>query len=286
MRKGSLVLLMISVITLTTSCGKDDVVCADRKLRTIQFDFETALTDWVALGGQVEASALSDIEISFDTAYTGSKSVKFTITPQSLINNGNRSELTFDQMIKSGDLTNYAYSIYIPTDYQDVPSLRQQDGTPNWQVLGQWHDQPDECIGQTWDDIAGNSPPVAVYYNYLTKSDQNYLDLLAGSEIRNIHGFDETWDGVSTILLEYDRQPVAIAKIQKGHWYRLAFQIKWSTDENGTIQAWINDEPFTSGMVNGKNMHNNASHYFKFGLYRNPLIPYTNSIYYDDLVIN
>ena len=259
------------------SCkGGEEVECPERELQQIQFDFELELQDWVDLGGTVEMKNAGDVQITSDSFYSGSKAAKFTVSPDSYVNNGNRAELAFDQQIKEGEVTTYEYSVLIPSDYQDVNSLKAEDGKPNWQVLGQWHDQPDICLGETWNDLGSNSPPIAIYYSYLTKEDPEYLKILSGSEISEIYGADPNWDNVSVLTLDYGGKTIAISQIEKGTWYRLKFDIKWSQGDDGHIQVWINDEPFSDGLVSGSNMHNAASHYFKFGLYRNPTIPYTN----------
>lgn len=267
------------------SCIESSVECDERELRSVSFGFESSLEDWINLGGNIEAKHASDIEISADIFKQGSKSVKFTVSPASNINNGNRAELTFDQMIESGDETFYEYNLFIPTDYWDVSSLRADDGKPNWQILGQWHDQPDECLGETWEDIADHSPPIALYYNFLTLSDNEYTNLLSDPDFTEIFGMDPNWNDISTIALEYSGSVIAIHEIKKGEWVRLKFNIKWSEDSDGFIQAWIGQNAFTNGKITGSNMLNNASHYFKFGFYRNPTSPFTNKVYYDDLEI-
>ena len=259
--------------------------CRDKPLGDMLFEFETNLEDWLALGGSGEAFQATDIQISDDTAFTGLQSVKFTVSPESYVNGGNRAELTFDQGIEAGDETHYAYSLFIPHDYQDVASIEAADGAPNWQVVGQWHDQPDVCIGETWDDLAGNSPPIALYYLFLNKEDPAYGQLLTDPTIGDIFGVDTTWDQQSVLSLVYGNRTIAITPIEKGQWYRLNFDIKWSKEDDGFIEATINNQALTDGRVMGPNMLNLASHYFKFGLYRNPTIPYTNSLYYDEIAI-
>lgn len=272
------------IIFLTISCTEKSVECNERSLRSISFDFESSLGDWVTLGGNIEAR-YAEAEISSEVAKSGINSVKFSVSPDSYVNKGVRAELTFDQMIEPGDETFYEYSLFIPADYQDVKSLNADNGKPNWQIFGQWHDQPDECIGESWDDFPGNSPPIALYYSYLTKSDPEYLKILSGPEFYDIYGSDSTWNDVSIMALEYGGRTIALQRIDKGEWIDFKFHIKWSRNNNGFIQAWVNDNAFTDGRVFGSNMLNNASHYFKFGLYRNPTIPYANVVYYDDVAI-
>jgi hypothetical protein len=58
--------------------------------------------------------------------------------------------------------------------------------------------------------------------------------------------------------------------------------IYWSRTESGYAEAWIDGEPVTDGPVTGPNMLNKESHYFKFGLYRNPDIKEVQTVYYDN----
>lgn len=276
--------LIISVLFFT-SCKKDkNNDCYEKEVKHISFGFETALEDWVSLGGSGERANETDIEISSDTAYDGSKSVKFTVSPSSIVNSGVRSELTFDPNIQEGDELFWEYSVFIPADYQDV-NLYDSSNKVNWQLLGQWHDQPDACIGQTWSTLPSQSPPIGVYYSFLSNTDPSYNTLLQEAIDNNIYGIDSTWNNVSVLNLVYNNESIAIHKINKGEWVHLKFHTKWSTNNDGFIQGWINGDPFTDGLVHGKNMWNKASHYFKFGLYRNPTIPYTNKIYYDEIKI-
>lgn len=279
--------IAIFLLLFFLAACKEEVInsCYRKDLRSINFGFETTLEDWVALGGSGERKFDSDIQISTETSSEGTKSVKFTISPESYVNNGIRSELTFDQQIEDGDETTYEYSLFIPSDYQDVNSLTSDDGAPNWQLMGQWHDKPDSCAGETWDSYIGSSPPVGIYYNFLTNSDPAYQQLLADPQVNEIYGMDTTWNDVSVLSVVYNYKTIAMHKIGKGDWIKLKLNIKWSTSENGSIEVWINDGKFTDGKVTGRNMLNKASHYFKFGLYRNPDIPFTNTLYYDDIRI-
>ena len=278
--------LWLTILLTILACNNDEPVnCYNKELLEVSFGFETSLEDWVDMGGSGEREFDSDITIVDSISFEGSRSVQFTVSPDSYVNGGNRAELTFDQQIEDGDETTYEYSLFIPQDYQDVASMRADNGAPNWQVMGQWHDQPDLCLNQSWDDIEGKSPPIGVYYNYLTQSDKEYQAVLNDPSTPEIFGVDMDWDEVSTISLVYNERVVALYKVNKGEWIRLKFRIKWSTEDDGFVEAWVNDLPFTNGRVTEPNMHNKASHYFKFGLYRNPNIPFTNKLLYDDIRI-
>ena len=277
--------ILILFALLVFSCKKhDNNDCYKKESKYISFDFETSLENWQTLGGRGERAIESDIKISTDTFYSGTKSAKFTVSPNSLVNSGARAELTFDPNIEEGDVIFWEYSIYIPANYQDV-NLYDNSNKVNWQVMGQWHDQPDECIGQTWNILPSQSPPIGIYYNYLNNSDPSYESIMNEGLQNNIFGFDSSWNHTSVLSLVYNNETIAIKEISKGQWIHLKFHTKWSTGDDGFIQGWINETPFTNGQVYGRNMWNRASHYFKFGLYRNPTIPYTNFIYYDDIEI-
>lgn len=274
------------IILLMGSCEKEERVdCYDKNLRSIEFGFESSIEKWITKGGSGERKFDSDIQISNEIPGNSKHSVKFTVSPDSYINSGNRAELTFDQQVEEGDETFYEYSLFIPHNYPDVNSMKDSEGIPNWQIMGQWHDQPDVCMDETWETHESRSPPIAVYYNYLLKTDPAFTDLLSDQETHKMHGVDTTWNEISTISLMYYNKLIAISDISNGKWLRLKFHIKWSTNNDGFIQAWINNHEWTNNKVYGRNMLNKASHYFKFGLYRNPSIPFTQIVYYDDIRI-
>ena len=278
--------LNIVIVVLTCmvfGCRKEQ---ANTPLKNIEFKFETFLDDWVALGGSGERNDEDDIAISTDTMSEGDSSCKFTVSSTSIVSSGNRAELTFDQNAVEGDESWYEYSFFIPENYQDV-LLNDNTGLVNWQVLGQWHHQPVTSEGEDWDSYTGEnaSPPIAVYYNYFDITDVNFQSILQNPIANSVYGFDPNWNEVSTISIFYGDNSIAINEINKGEWIRLKFNIKWSENNDGFIQVWKNGNELTDGKIYGANMLNKASHYFKFGLYRNPTIPYVNNIYYDHIKI-
>ncbi|MGK7397372.1 MAG: heparin lyase I family protein [Candidatus Cyclobacteriaceae bacterium M3_2C_046] len=258
------------------------------ELATVSFDFESSLDQWIDLGGSGERKFDSDIIITDELSPGQNQAVKFTVTPESVVGKGNRAELTFDQQAVEGQESWYEWWFFLPDSYQDV-ALEDAAGAPNWQVIGQWHQQPDFARGETWDNYpdAGKSVPIAFNYYYFSQKDPSYQALLQDPQIAQLHGFNTGWDEVSAIGLSYGDPPVSIAihQISKNTWYKLKVHIRWSEQKDGFIQAWIDEQEFTDGRYFGLNMLNSQSHYFKFGLYRNPNIPYTNSIFYDDIRI-
>ena len=280
------ILLLISFF-IVLGCKKKNT-SEESDLQTICFDFESTLEDWKNLGGSGERKFESDIEITSELSYSGAKSCKFTISPESNVANGNRAELTFDEKAIEGDDSWYEWVFYIPESYQDV-SLEDSTGAPNWQVIGQWHQQPNFAAGETWDNYSemGKSVPIAVNYYYFSNNDPEYLKLKQDPKSDVLHGFNKDWNEVSVVGLSYGDSPssIAVKKIEKNTWYKIRLNIKWSQNDDGFVQAWIDEEEFTNGKHYGLNMLNEVSHYFKFGLYRNPTIPYTNSLYYDDIKV-
>ena len=68
----------------------------------------------------------------------------------------------------------------------------------------------------------------------------------------------------------------------------MAFEIKWSFQNDGYIASWINNKPFTRfngyhNKVYGANMHNKSPAYFKFGQYRYWDDSHTHEVYFDEL---
>ncbi|MFP4384861.1 MAG: heparin lyase I family protein [Spirochaetia bacterium] len=59
----------------------------------------------------------------------------------------------------------------------------------------------------------------------------------------------------------------------------MTVSITWSQTEAGSAEVWIDGEPMTAFPVTGPNMLNKESHYFKFGLYRNPNIGKIQTVY-------
>lgn len=78
--------------------------------------------------------------------------------------------------------------------------------------------------------------------------------------------------------------------IEKGEWYKLRVNIKWSKTNTGYIATWLNDKPFTpfngvDNKVYGANMYNDINNTFKFGYYRYWDNSTPTSIYFDYLKI-
>jgi hypothetical protein len=254
--------------------------------RGIEFGFETELEDWIILGGGGERHQESDIVISSDYFIEGEKSCKFTVSPESYLNGGSRAELVFDQYAYEGDETWYEWSFFIPDDYPNVP-LKASDGSPNWQILGQWHQQPVLCKGEDWTNYTGEgeSPPVSLNYDFILATDPAFQEIVDDENYNSVHGFNPNWNNTSIITVAVMNKPVAFATIQKGEWVRMKFHVLWSQTNEGFVEVWKNDTLITDGKYFGCNMLNMESHYFKFGLYRNYRIYNTQTVYVDDVKV-
>jgi hypothetical protein len=254
----------------------------------LEFGFETTLEDWVALGGSGERAFDRDIVITREEAYSGEACVRFTVSAESVVARGTRAELTYDDQAGPGEERWYAWRILIPTGHPDVP-MDDADGEPNWQLMGQWHQQPVVVDGEDWDNFTGKgeSPPLALNYLRFRQDDPNFQRWRRDPRLLNVPGFDPDWNGVSVFMLTYGTPPVPVAvrPVSKGTWHEVVVRVRWARDDSGLVQAWLDGVDMADGPVRGPNMWNRASHYFKFGLYRNPDIPQTVSVYYDDIRI-
>lgn len=280
----SLLWLGLSLVLLA-SCKKEDAP-PPQEYPGISYGFEEPLEAWVEQGGGGERAFEADIQQSSLQARTGTSSGLFTVSPDSYVANGKRAELTFDQGAGEGVLSSYRWSLFIPADYPDVV-LRDETGAPNWQVIGQWHQQPVWEDGEDWEDFTGigASPPVAVYYNYLSTGDPAYQQALNDPALRDLPGFDPDWDEVSTLTFVTGGESVLISQIQKGQWQDIRMDIYWSQGADGYIRVWLNNSALHDGPLYGATMLNKASHYFKIGLYRNPRITVTHQLYIDAIEV-
>lgn len=166
-----------------------------------------------------------------------------------------RSEIQIFKVAPAEKEIYYGWSVKIPEDYVE---------SSDWQVIGQFHDQPDYENGETWDNYPANSPPVSLTY----KNEKIGL----------------------TVNIPYGNGSEVISErsIIKGQWTDIILRIYWSTNSNGYIEAWINNIPMTdnSGTItryNFRNLYNNSGNYLKIGLYRSNDIKTKNIVYFDEI---
>jgi len=181
-------------------------------------------------------------------------SVEFWTSPNSGTKSA-RSEIQIFNVAPPETEIYYAWSINIPADYIE---------SADWQVMGQFHDQPDFENGETWENYPAHSPPVSITYKNGKIGLTVNIPFGTGAEV------------------------ISEREITKGEWCDIVLRIFWSTTTNGYIEAWINNVPMTdnSGKItryNFKNLYNNSGNYLKIGLYRSNDIKTKNRVYYDEI---
>jgi hypothetical protein len=200
------------------------------------------------------------VQIVDDYQRRGNHAVKFTLGPKDIVNNGNRSELRYQDYDPNISEVYYSWSVMLDSNYID---------TGKWQILGQWHDQPDESIGETWDTYPPNNPPISLHY---------------------LNGY--MYAIVSEPQGKYENASKRSKKkrVELGKWIDIVFHIYWSLEEDGFVTVWIDGENVTP--YNGKDykiyaptIFNRAGNYLKIGLYRASGATVTNTVYFDNVKI-
>ena len=175
---------------------------------------------------------------------------------QKKLNKGNRAEVSVDYPFQPGDTVRYTWKFMIPPGFpSDAPKNR-------WCLIGQWHDQPDETKGETWEGFPSRSPSVLI-------------------------GFGEL-EGKAAIGLNYgldQSQKFGPVFLEPGTWHTLSVVIRWSQKEDGRATFFFDDltKPLTT--FTGPNLHNAYQHFLKLGLYRHPEIATDNTIHLDQVEI-
>lgn len=185
--------------------------------------------------------------IALVTESDQSQSVELRLFPgQPLKNNGIRAEVVVDYPYVEFEtvVTTWQMKFVGPFPY---------DEKNRWWVVGQWHDQPDPALGQTWADFPANSPPVLVGFGYTNGS--RALGLSYGTTQR----------------------PVGFVPIREDVWYGLSTTIRWARDGSGSITFRVS--PGNAVLTaTGANMLNAYRHYFKTGMYRHRDIATENRV--------
>lgn len=169
---------------------------------------------------------------------------------QAKLNNGVRTEISLDYPFEEGQTVLYSWEMMIPEGFiHDAPDNR-------WWVMGQWHDQPDPALGETWEGFPAHSPPQAFYFGYL--------------------------DGAYRLQPQYggsrDDDPSRLITLVPGQWLRLRVEISWSQGQEGSMSIWLDEDAEPYAAWTGPNMLNGYQHYLKLGMYRHPDIMSDNEI--------
>ena len=127
-------------------------------------------------------------------------------------------------------------------------------------LFGDWHDQPNRNIGETWTGFAAHSPSIGFGYGQI--DGQDYLALLYGTPNPTTRG-----------LIPFSR----------GVWHTMTVDITWSRGANGRVAVYLNGKLVQQAV--GGNMYNNFQHYLKLGTYRDPAIASDTWVYVRDVNI-
>lgn len=260
----------VAIVGLTLACGMkmarspektrgpEGDRSAAKELEPFSESFDTAA---VSPRWKYELAEASRLQIVASPARRGGGALMLTLHPKDRVAKRNRAEIKLFNREPLGSEGWYAWSVLIPEDYADVARAEQ------FQILGQWHDQPPE--GKAWKDYDSHTPMIAV--KYTATEGKPRLEIM--------YGLDDKNKGI-----------VGRADITKGKWVDLVFHVKWSMQGDGFVEAWKDGQPITRGegggvRVSGPNMYNSAPPYLKLGLYRKDGIETVNSVYYDEVRI-
>ena len=98
-------------------------------------------------------------------------------------------------------------------------------------------------------------------------------------------------DSVLLIPLDQVRRTAGSRRIAKGEWLEVYMQIKWSLEDDGYVEMYVNGEPVIAfnGVdykFYGPTVHNEVGNYLKIGLYRDVRSTEVNSAYVDNLTVD
>ena len=214
------------------------------------------------------------IDIVTDPVREGNYALKITVHPEDAVASGDllhhkqRAELfrknvytvagyTLGEEAREGTEYWYSWSVLIPNDFPTPDS-------DDWQVMGQWHDQPDPGQPGT-----GYGPPISVRFRVES----------TGPSFRVAYGrsdYGETLQNLDT-------------PVEKGKWIDLVFLIRFSQVSDGFLEVWKDGVPLQTAdgatRITGPNMYNAQPNSFRLGLYRGGNQTTTSVLYYDDVKI-
>ncbi len=272
--------LLVMTFALSSACGPangewvEPEACAETTLAApwqeglgeapdaTRFAFEVAGEDSLAF--------VSEPAVSEDGA------LALTVRGGEVTNGGNRAEISANDSDPVCQEAWTSWRFMIPADFQDAApeDLR-------WQVIAQWHDQPDTSRGESWEGYPNNSPMISLNYGV--------YDAIYDSELSAAGLPDTLTPGDPFVVMNYgvagDLSPVGAAAITKGEWHEVVAHTSFALDASGFAGVWIDGEPLPhggGGYARGRNMYNRAPAYLKLGIYRNPEIRTTNSIHLDE----
>lgn len=258
--------------------------CPPRGPDTVQATFDQGgAADWPGSLEAVEGAFSATAE-----ARRGAGALAGRLRAGDRVNDGVRAELAYDHGDRAGSTTGVAWSLRLASDWPDIDRVENPKGEPNFQILAQFHDQPDCREGETWEryDNRGASPPITVQYLWLTLRDPIVAEVFASGHHRSVQGLDES--ALERPLLGlFVGDPAdlrAVAPIEKGRWHDLRLDVRWSQEEDGWVRFAVDHQEV--GFHRGLNMLNAAPHYVKLGLYRHPDLAPEQAFTLDEVLIS
>lgn len=164
------------------------------------------------------------------------------------LNNGVRSEIAINYPFQEGDLVEYQWSMMLPG--RDAPG----GATRDWWLVAQWHDQPDPRLGETWQMLKPQPPPVAVVVERRGG--------VLGIGLNGPGGVRVNWTPVPTDV-----------------WLDIRMMIRWSRAADGSAHLSVSGRSEIDLQYLGRTMLNGYQHYFKAGQYRAPHIRRSSIVY-------
>jgi polysaccharide lyase-like protein len=220
-------------------------------------DFETGgLQGWSGDFARAERA-----EVVTAPVRKGRYAVRITLAPGDIAASKERAELKVgDKRIErvhgsQGGEMWYGWSLLIPTDYADPPG-------DQFQILAQWHQQPDRALPGERPKRMG-PPPLTLH-----------LVTDAGRHVLLLIGQASSTGAPRTL---------GARPIRLGTWIDLVFHIRWSTGRDGFVEAWLDGRPFTGGKKYEPTLYSPVSNYLRLGLYRGKGVPTVNRVYYDEV---
>jgi len=145
----------------------------------------------------------------------------------------------------------YEFSFYLKDPWQA--------GKQN-EILAQWHAAPDFALG----DVPSRGPPLALR--------------IYGDQFRVTSGWDTDFISSRKWIA---RTPLWSGPVQTGRWLTWRFRVRWSYEEDGLIQAWLNDRLIIEHK--GPNAYNDLRGvYLKLGVYHPN---FDREVYLDDVFV-
>lgn len=230
----------LTLAMLATPLATGPLAARAESLREMELRYlRAAVAEPLLAQSHIEISSLEHIRIGSDRL--GPHLGLRTYYGQRLKNNGVRAEISVDTPWEEGDTVRYAWRFLIPPEFAaDTPGNR-------WWLFGNWHDQPDPRIGQTWDNFPSRSPPVAFGYGRVDNQDQ--LSFVYGAP---------------------NPRTIGLIPFARDRWQQIGLEVKWSRGADGRAAVHLNGKSTPVLEARGPNMHNGYRHFMKLGAYRHP----------------